>query len=63
MSTSAAGDGEVVGKKRAAVASFLVASFLQVDIDAVAYTTYRAFLCWLHTGHIEFAPFLSSCRL
>lgn len=37
--------------------------FHQIKIDSVAYTTYRAFLCWVHTSYIEFAPLLSSFRL
>ena len=38
-------------------------SFRIVNIDAAAYTTYRALLCWLQTGHIAFAPLRSSFRL
>ena len=38
-------------------------SFRLVNIDAAAYTTYRAVLCYLQTGHITFAPLRSSFRL
>ena len=38
-------------------------SFRLVNIDAAAYTTYHAVLCYLQTGHITFAPLRSSFRL
>ena len=38
-------------------------SFRLVNIDAAAYTTYHAVLCYLQTGRITFAPLRSSFRL
>ena len=37
--------------------------FRHVTIDATAYTTYHAVLCYLQTRHISFAPLRSSFRL
>ena len=37
--------------------------FRHVHIDHSAFTTYRAVLCYLQTGHIVFAPLHSSFRL
>ena len=37
--------------------------FHLLEIDAAAYSTYHAVLCWLHTGHISFAPLRSTFRL
>ena len=37
--------------------------FRHVTIDATAYTTYHAVLCYLQTRHITFAPLRSSFRL
>ena len=39
------------------------AGFRLVNIDAAAFTTYRAVLCWMQAGHIDFAPLRSSFRL
>jgi hypothetical protein len=36
--------------------------FHQVVINATAYTTYRAVVVWIHTGHITFAPLVSKFR-
>lgn len=38
------------------------APYRQINMDTVSHTTYHAFLCWLHTGHISFAPLSSSFR-
>lgn len=36
--------------------------FRRIDITGEAYTTYRAVLCYLQTGHITFAPLRSNFR-
>ena len=40
-----------------------LAPFRLINIDAAAYTTYRAILCWMQTGSIWFAPLRSKFRL
>lgn len=35
-------------------------SFKRVNVTEASYTTYRAFLSWLHTGQVTFAPLSAS---